>query len=655
MRAVVFVLAVLLLAPLAHAAGSGEVLPAGTLPEVVVTATSIPQPTKEVPVHVQVVTSQQIREADAKDMSDVLARYVPGHFHKYGVDYSSVGIRGFRSNSMVGTDLKSRTLILIDGMRAGTGRISNLPVDNVDRIEVVRGPGSVVYGGSAMGGVINIITRRGTGEAKGSVTAEVGSSDQYKVMGEASGAVKEDAVGYAIGGHVEGQGDYVTGGGKTIDNSQMKNKGLSGSLTYRKGGRDSFNAVGIVNKAESGSPGSGAFPSSTDKSSTLYQRASLDWTTTREGGAAGWYGRAYAVKSAYDWNDGETEIDTISGGLRAGLDFETGSFGNLILGVEYDRIKENQRETVWGPNTRYNNYAVHAEQRVTAGDFIFYLGGRYDDYNMKMADTSSITVSAESRKFTQLSWRGGAVYDATEWLAFRTAVGTGFRAPSAEELAGSYTTNWGATYTGNSDLKAETAITAEIGSDFYLDCMTAGMTLFHTRSKDTITTTGTFPSYTYKNIKGLDLTALEGYLRSSYEMKYKDTKLVFQPYLNGIYYLNRKNRDESLQNTRGTELPLYISEMTLTAGLTAHIGPRFTYDLNMVYVGKQKIESFRTAPSTYTTMDPYTVVGTRLTFRPMERLSTYVDVQNLFDRKYDCVDDYTMPGRSMKLGASYSF
>ncbi len=59
--------------------------------EVVVTATSVPTPSKEVPVHVQVITSDEIKNTDAKDVSDVLAKFVPGHFHKYGSDYSSVG------------------------------------------------------------------------------------------------------------------------------------------------------------------------------------------------------------------------------------------------------------------------------------------------------------------------------------------------------------------------------------------------------------------------------------------------------------------------------------------------------------------------------------------------------------------------------------
>jgi len=655
MRVVALLLASLLLTPTAWAKESGPDPSPGVLPEVVVTATSVPTPSKEVPVHVQIVTSEEIKNTDAKDISDVLAKFVPGHFHKYGSDYSSVGLRGFRSNSMVGTDLKSKTLILIDGMRAGTGRVSVLPVDNVERIEVVRGPGSVIYGGSAMGGVINIITRRGKGKTSGNIGAEVGSFGQYRGTAAVSGGVNDDTLGYSVAGHGERQGSYVTGGGDEIENSQMTDKGLSASLTYRKGVENDLHVAGIYNHTDKGASGSGRYPSTTDNSESTYKRMAFDWTTDRGDDPLGWYAKGYAVKHAYVWNDHATEIDTTTGGLRTGLDIETGSFGNLLIGIEYDRIKEEQRKAVWGPNTQYNNYALLAEQRVAAGDFIFYLGGRFDDYNMKMKDTPSITVSEDSRKFSHLSWRGGAVYDAAEWLSFRTAVGTGFRAPSAEELAGAYTTSWGATYTGNSNLKAETATTAEIGTDFYFDDVTAGLTLFHTKSKDSITTTGSFPNYTYENIKGINLTGLEGNLRSSHDVTYRDTKIVFQPYLNGIYYLDRENRDDALNSARGTDVPLYVSVMSVTAGLTTDIGKHFTHDLSMVYVGDQKVQSFKTTPAEFKTMSGYAVFGTRFTFKPTSSFSTYIDVQNLLDREYDCVDDYTMPGRSIKLGANYEF
>ncbi|QGY40293.1 TonB-dependent receptor [Pseudodesulfovibrio cashew] len=655
MRVVAMLLAFLISTSTAWAEVPVPTASAGVMPEIVVTATSTPMPDREVPVQVQIISSEDIRKSDAKDISDVLAKYVPGHFHKYGQDYSSVGIRGFRSNSMVGTDLKSRTLILVDGMRAGTGRVSSLPVDNVDRIEVVRGPGSVIYGGSAMGGVINIITRRGKGGLSGNVGAEVGTFGQYRLAASVSGATDGDTLGYAAAAHGERQGSYTTGGGDEIENSQLTDRGVAASLTYRQAEDRRLHMAAIWNYADKGSPGSGRYPSATDNSETEYQRLAFDWTTDRGQARTGWYARGYAVRSGYVWNEHDTEIDTISGGLRSGVDITTGEFGSLLVGIEYDRIEEKQRESVWGPNTRYDNYALLAEQRITAGDFIFYLGGRLDDYNMKMKETPSLTVSEDSRKFSHISWRGGAVYDAAEWLGLRAAVGTGFRAPSAEELAGSYTTTWGATYSGNPDLKAETAITGEVGADFYLADVTAGLTLFHTRSKDTITSTGTFPNYTYENIEGVDLTALEGNIRSVHETDYKGVRIAFRPYLNGIYYLDRKNRDDALNNARGTDIPLYISRLSVTAGLTTELGERFVHDLNVVYVGDQKVQSFKTTPSEYKTMAGYAVFGTRLTFKPAAGLSTYVDVQNLLDTKYDCVDDYTMPGRSLKLGVNYDF
>jgi len=655
MRVVALLLAFCLFIPTAWAAESKVDPSSGVLPEVVVTATAVPTSSKEVPVHVQVITSEEIQNSNAKDVSDVLQKYVPGHFHKFANDFSGVGIRGFRSNMWSGTDLKSKTLILIDGMRAGTGRVSSLPVDNVDRIEVVRGPGSVIYGASAMGGVINIITRRGSGELSGNIGGEVGSDSQYRVKGGVEGGLNEDALGYSLAGHYERIGSYTTGSGESVQNSQVADRGISGSMTYRPEDGKSLDVVGIYNYSHKGAPNQRTFASLTDNSRSTYERMSADWTSERKDDALGWYARGYATQVLYNWNNQATHINTFTGGLRTGADIKTGGFGNLLVGIEYDRITEDQRKSVWGPNTDYNNYAVLAEQKIIAGDFTFYAGGRFDDYNMTMKDTPSLSVTEESKKFANLSWRGGAVWDVAEWVGLRAAVGTGFVTPTAEQLAGSYT-SMGTTYTGNPDLKAETATTYEIGSDFYFDVVNAGLTVFHTYNKDAITTKDTGPgNKTYTNIKGIRLTGLEGHLRSMHELTYKETRIVFSSYLNGIYYLNRKNEDDAQNAKAGSDVPLYISDMTVTAGLRTDIGKRFTHDINMVYVGEQRSEVFRTWPSTFTTMDPHVVFGTRFTFRPEEKASLYLDVQNLFDTAYDCVDDYPMPGRNLKLGVNYEF
>ncbi len=123
------------------------------LEEIVVTATLIPTPAKELPVPVQVISKKEIEESRANDLAEVLTEYLPEHFQTYPGALSSVSIRGFRSDT-TGTDIKGQVLVLIDGHRAGTGNVAEIPLENVERIEIVRGPGSVVYGSAAMGGVI---------------------------------------------------------------------------------------------------------------------------------------------------------------------------------------------------------------------------------------------------------------------------------------------------------------------------------------------------------------------------------------------------------------------------------------------------------------------------------------------------------------------
>ena len=113
------------------------------LPELVVTATAEPALTTEVPVHVQVISREEIELSGAETLDQVLVRKHPGFIFKIP-GLTNVGVRGFRTGITAGPDIKNRTLILIDGHRAGIGNISLIPMENIDRVEVVRGPGSVL-------------------------------------------------------------------------------------------------------------------------------------------------------------------------------------------------------------------------------------------------------------------------------------------------------------------------------------------------------------------------------------------------------------------------------------------------------------------------------------------------------------------------------
>jgi iron complex outermembrane receptor protein len=132
--------------------------------ETVTTASKTAQKTTEAPSSVTIITSDEIRLYGHRTLADVL-RSVKGFYTSYDRHYEHVGVRGF---SLPG-DTNTRILILVDGFRmnenvrghGGIGHEFLLDTDLIDRIEIVRGPGSALYGSNAVFGVINVITKKG--------------------------------------------------------------------------------------------------------------------------------------------------------------------------------------------------------------------------------------------------------------------------------------------------------------------------------------------------------------------------------------------------------------------------------------------------------------------------------------------------------------
>jgi iron complex outermembrane receptor protein len=129
------------------------------LEKIVVTATRTERNPDDVPASITIITSEDIRKQNIKTVDEALAQ-VPGAFDRRGKGLAdtraSVTLRGFPG--------QGRTLVLLDGQNISTAYTndvdwSSMPVENIERIEVIRGPFSALYGGSAMGGVINIITK----------------------------------------------------------------------------------------------------------------------------------------------------------------------------------------------------------------------------------------------------------------------------------------------------------------------------------------------------------------------------------------------------------------------------------------------------------------------------------------------------------------
>ena len=147
--------------------------------EIVVTATRLETSKKKVGSSISVISREEIEQRKEPYVLDLL-RTVPG------LDVVNTGSRGGNAAIFIRGAKSEQTLVLIDGIEIGdpmsTGRaadLSTLSTENIERIEVLRGPQSTLYGSDAIGGVINIITQRGKKGIQGRAGFEMGSNGTW--------------------------------------------------------------------------------------------------------------------------------------------------------------------------------------------------------------------------------------------------------------------------------------------------------------------------------------------------------------------------------------------------------------------------------------------------------------------------------------------
>jgi vitamin B12 transporter len=148
------------------------------LQPVVVTATRTEAPLQETAASITVVSEDDIQRQQASSVADAL-RTVPG------LDFTQNGSRGTTTNILIRGAESDQTLVLIDGVEVnsvtlGAFDFSNLTTENIDRIEVLRGGGGTLYGSQAIGGVINVLTKKGEGAPTVSLSSEGGNGATYR-------------------------------------------------------------------------------------------------------------------------------------------------------------------------------------------------------------------------------------------------------------------------------------------------------------------------------------------------------------------------------------------------------------------------------------------------------------------------------------------
>jgi len=194
------------------------------LEEVVVTATRMDKTIRRIPRNVTVITAEDIEQAASNNVVDLLARESGINLRSFsGYDKGAVlDIRGMGDTSA------SNVIILVDGVRlnppdlAGPD-LSGIPLNSIERIEIVRGAGSVVYGDGAVGGVINIITKKAKKRPKTKVSGSFGSYETLDSRASSSGKI--DKLAFNINAAYYNSSGYR-------DNGYYRKKDASGRVGY---------------------------------------------------------------------------------------------------------------------------------------------------------------------------------------------------------------------------------------------------------------------------------------------------------------------------------------------------------------------------------------------------------------------------------------
>ncbi|MFM5363764.1 TonB-dependent receptor domain-containing protein [Aeromonas veronii] len=428
-------------------------------PTMVVTATRVAQPASSVLAPVNVVTRDEIDRLQAQTVTDVV-KTLPG------VEVVSNGGRGQLSSLRVRGGTSSQTLVLVDGVRsasltAGMTELNNLPLNQVERIEYIRGPRATIYGSDAIGGVINIITRpdKGTNQHKFNIGA--GSHQQRQAAFSSASQVGEAGQLKVAGGFDDEEGYNVHPLPGINDGDRHGHQGYNAMLDYQQALGSNWDLFGTTrwfrNVAQYAGSDTNYAPhrAETWTENQSYQLGSRYHDDRYLSELRG----AFSRQDAYDYldNSGRDQANNRTYTRQYSLNWvnslKLNESWTLGGGADWQSDRLNDRSRSSG-----SMYPVDAKERDNTG---LYALAQFDNQTWQGELSGR---SDDNEQFGRHNtWQTGAGWRFVEDYRLSARYGTGFRAPSFNDLyyPGS----------GNPNLKPEESKSSEL----MLDGQTAGV------------------------------------------------------------------------------------------------------------------------------------------------------------------------------------
>ncbi len=485
-----------------------------SIADVVVTAAGYEQNLEDAPASMTVITGDELRKKSFRDLTDAV-RDVEGVTVNGGANETDISIRGMPADY---------TLILVDGKRqsARESRVNGNsgyeqsfipPAEAIERIEVVRGPMSSLYGSDAIGGVINIITRKVTPEWGGSITYDY-SARQHSDQGNArqtqfylSGPIKEDLLGLQVWGrYLDRQADDDIE--QTNGFSKADHRDLTARLAITPNVDHEILLEAGATRLKNGDGLSANW-------ATREQENNRDhWSISHQGR----WGRATSdVSLAYEKSSREGRADSTQTDVLG----RKPEVENTVFDAKLVMPTEHNISTV---GMQWNDTTV-TDWNQGLGDrrnyeFSVVQKALFAENEWSMTDTFSLTTGLRMDDHEQygvhFSPRVYGVWRATDDWTFKGGVARGFKAPEVRAVVPGYSYLRRNRFVmfGNPDLKPETSTNYELSALWSnRNNLSAGATVFYNDFQDklsTVTTTEVWNGFTVMDRVNVDKAVIQG-------------------------------------------------------------------------------------------------------------------------------------------------
>lgn len=591
---------ILLAACIATSITSAQVNETNTANQVIVSATRIDTPIEQMAGTVNVITSQDIENTKQPTVTDVL-RSVPG------ISIARNGGPGQASSIYLRGAKPQHTLILIDGVRMN-GQLdlsgydlTNLQSTDIDRIEVLKGPQSTLYGSDAMAGVINIITKKGTGKPTPYVNVEGGSYGTWRAATGVNGG--NDLINYSASiSRFERQGQSARD--NDTENDGTENTTVSTRIGFTPTDTTALDfTLRYIN----------SFSDYDGFSNPAGYHNDNEQLVTRVQGSA------FLFDDLLETRLGASYLNLKNIGItptsKSPFDSETFSIDwqNTIY------LHENHTLLV-GIDGSQDNYEFPAKK----GDLSNYgLFGTYQLVPLKHWISNVGIRNDEHSEFgNKTTYQASTAYRiSATGSKLKGSWGTGFKAPTSYQL---YSTS------GNLDLKPETSIGWEIGFEQQVisNRLDIGATYFHTEYENFIDWfdpdgfVGPIKGQ-YENISKAQTDGVEVYASA--------TLLNNLSMRTGYTYLD--NDDQSDGFGFETRRPQHKIDMNLNYAATK----KLNLNLNASY-SSSRIDTIY--PSIKVSLDSYTLVNLAIRYQITKNIQIYGRLDNLLDENYQTANGY---------------